>query len=333
MRPHEGRQSFCPPAGLRNPHVQSILATLGLRARWSDRNDQGGDSPSRNVIVHCEDDTRVMVAHSPPRNSSASRGAAILFHGWEGSADSSYIVCLGRHLHRLGYEVFRVNFPDHGGTQELNPGIFHSCRLEEMVLAVEQLVRLSTSGPTFLVGFSLGGNFALRIALEAPSRGIPIEHVVAICPVIDPSNCLAAIERAPWFYQQRFLSRWTRSLRLKERAFPDRYPLDPLGPANLRKRTDLLIKRFTDFAGIDEYHDGFSIARDRLAGLSCPATILASEDDPVVPVDDLLEIEKPDCLEIEIQRWGGHCGFIDNPGRHSWVERRVAQILARTRTD
>ena len=329
MRPHEGRGSFRPPRGLRNPHVQSILATLGLRARWGERNARGVGGTSRNVIVQCEDGTRLVAAHAPPRNPSTSRGTAVLLHGWEGSADSTYLVGLGRHLHRSGYEVFRVNLPDHGGTHELNPGMFHSCRLEEMVLAVKEIARLSVGGPTYLVGFSLGGNFALRIALEAPSRGIPIKRVVAVCPVIDPSHCLAAIERAPWFYQQLFLSRWTRSLRLKERAFPDRYPLDPLGPANLRQRTDLLVKRFTDFAGIDEYHDGYSIARDRLAGLRCPSTILAAADDPLIPVDDLLEIEKPDCLEIEIQRWGGHCGFIESPGRQSWVDRRVAQILER----
>jgi len=331
MRPHEGRRSFRPPPGLRNPHVQTILATLGLRAYWGERNGWWAGGTSRKVIVQCEDGTRLVAAYAPPLNPSMSRGTAILLHGWEGSADSAYLVCLGRHLHRLGYEVFRVNFPDHGGTHELNPGIFHSCRLEEMVLAVKEIGRMGAGGPTYLVGFSLGGNFALRIAREAPSRGIPIERVVAVCPVIDPSHCLAAIERAPWFYQQRFLSRWMNSLRLKERAFPDRYQLDQLGPANLRQRTDLLVKRFTDFAGIDEYHDSFSIAGDRLAGLRCPSTILAAADDPVIPVDDILEIDKPDCLEIEIQRWGGHCGFIENPSLQSWVERRVAQILARPR--
>lgn len=331
MKSHVGRGSFRPPPGLRNPHVQSILATLGLRARWGERNAPEGGGASQNVLVRCEDGTRLVAAHTLPRDPSTSRGAAILLHGWEGSAESTYLVCLGRYLHRLGYEVFRVNFPDHGGTHELNPGVFHACRLDEMVLAVKEIARLSAGGPTYLVGFSLGGNFALRIACEVPSRGIPIERVVAVCPVIDPSHSLDAIERAPWFYHQRFLSRWTRSLRLKERAFPDRYPLDPLGPANLRLRTDLLIKRFTDFAGIDEYLDGYSIARDRLAGLRCPSTILAAADDPVIPVNDLLEIEKPDCLEIEIQRWGGHCGFIENSSLQSWAERRVAQILARPR--
>ena len=195
MRSRDVRRSFRPAPGLRNPHVQSILATSGLRARWARRSGREDDA-SRDVTLELEDGTRLVAAHSPARDPSSSKGVAILLHGWEGSADSSYLVCLGRSLHRLGYEIFRVNFRDHGGTHELNPEMFHSCRLEEMVLAVKEVIRLSAGGPAYLVGFSLGGNFALRIALEAPSREIPLEHVVAVCPVIDPSNCLAAIERA-----------------------------------------------------------------------------------------------------------------------------------------
>ncbi len=324
-RAYEVRRSFRPPPGLRNPHVQSILATLGLRARWGE--DAGDGFPSNDVIVRCDEERSVMAAHTPPRDPATSKGVAILLHGWEGSANSTYMVCLGRRLYGAGYEIFRVNLPDHGGTHELTPEIFHSCRLEEMVLAVREIARLSHGGPVRLVGFSLGGNFALRIGLAAPPRGIPIEQVVAVCPVIDPSHCLRAIERAPFFYRKRFLARWTRSLRAKERAFPERYTLDPLGPPDLRQRTDLLLRRFTDFAGIEEYHDAFSIARERLAGFTCPATILAAEDDPLCPVDDLLELDTPECVEIEIQRWGGHCGFIESPGRRSWVEGRILEIF------
>ncbi len=169
----------------------------------------------------------------------------------------------------------------------------------------------------------------MRIALAAPARDIAIEHVVAVCPVIDPGHCLSAIERAPFFYRQRFLKRWTESLRAKERAFPDRYRLDPLGPPDLRLRTDLLLKRFTDFAGIEEYHDAFSVAAHRLSGLSVPTTIIAAADDPLCPVGDLHEIEAPDCLEIEIQRWGGHCGFLESPAGRSWLEGRIVRQLDR----
>ncbi|NIM00461.1 MAG: alpha/beta fold hydrolase [Acidobacteria bacterium] len=331
MRSLEVHRSFRPPRFLRNPHLQSILATVGARRSRGDGDDPADTQISRNVVVRCDERTRVVAIHTAASDPDASKGVVILLHGWEGSASSPYLVRMAGSLHRAGFETFRVNLPDHGGTHELNPDIFHSCRLDEMVFAVKEILRLSRGGPAYLVGFSLGGNFCLRIALVAQAHDIALEHVVAVCPVIDPEHCLRAIERAPFFYRQRFLKRWTQSLRAKERAFPDRYRLDPLGPPDLRQRTDLLLKRFTDFAGIDEYHDAFSVARQRLAGLSVPTTVVAAADDPLCPVGDLHEIEAPDCLEIEVQRWGGHCGFIENPAGRSWLERRIVRLLDRPR--
>lgn len=320
-------KSFRPWPGLRSPHVQSALAVSSLRARWAERSSTAIGPISGRRVIRCEDGTRLVAMHTPPRDTAKSAGTVVLLHGWEGSADSAYMVCVARYLHRGGHEIFRLNFRDHGGTHELNPGIFHSCRLEEMVLAVKEIAHLKQPGPLFLVGFSLGGNFALRIANAAARRGPELERVIAVCPVIDPAHCMAAIERAPCFYQHRFLTRWTESLRRKSEAFPGRYPLEPLGPPTLRARTDRLIRRFTDFGRLEDYLDGYSIARDRLGELACPATIVAAADDPIIPVEDLHRLQAPDCLEIEIQRYGGHCGFIRNPNLKSWLERRVGVIL------
>lgn len=324
-----GERDFRPPAGLRSPHTQSILATLDLRARWVERKTSGIRAVSRDVILECEDGTRIVAAHAPAPNAGTSKGTVTLLHGWEGSANSAYLVLLARHLYREGYEVYRVNFPDHGGTHELNKEIFHSCRLDEIVLAVREIVRRSPGERHLLLGFSLGGNFALRIAAVAPERELPLDRVVAICPVIDPAHTVAAIESAPWFYQARFLQRWTNSLRKKEQAFPHLYPLDPLGPATLRDRTELLVRRFTDFSDAAEYFNGYSIAADRLARVRCATTILASEDDPIIPVGDVRELRVPDCVEIDLQRWGGHCGFIENLRLESWAEWRIGRIFAK----
>ena len=73
MRSREFRRSFRPPPGLRNPHVQSILATLGGRDH---------DTVTSKVIVRCDDVTRLVAAHTPPLDPSSSRGVAILLHGW-----------------------------------------------------------------------------------------------------------------------------------------------------------------------------------------------------------------------------------------------------------
>ena len=319
--------TFCPSIALRNPHLQTFLATLDWRARWIERKSSGLRGVSRRLILECGDGTLLAAEHAAPIDPQACRGTVTLFHGWEGCADSAYVVSVGRCLRRCGYEIYRVNFRDHGDTHHLNPGMFHSCRLEEMVLAVEEIARRSPAGPHFLVGFSLGGNFALRIACEAPARGVALQHVVAICPVIDPANVLAAIEAAPRFYQDRFVRRWESSLRKKERAFPELYRVDPLGPPTLRHRIETLVRRFSEFADAAEYFEGYSVAKDRLARLRCPSTIIAAEDDPVIPIDDIRGIRGSRTLAIEIQRWGGHCGFIENLRLQSWVERRIPQIL------
>ena len=65
----------------------------------------------------------------------------MLLHGWEGSADSTYLLSLAQSLFAAGFEVVRLNLRDHGATHHLNRELFHSCRLPEVVGAVRALAR------------------------------------------------------------------------------------------------------------------------------------------------------------------------------------------------
>ncbi len=38
----------------------------------------------------------------------------MLMHGWEGSADSLYLLSASQSLFEAGFEVVRLNFRDHG---------------------------------------------------------------------------------------------------------------------------------------------------------------------------------------------------------------------------
>src|SRR3546814_20876892 len=103
-----------------------------------------------------------------------SRGLALLLHGWEGSTEFSYMRMTAVQLLRRGFEVFRLNFRDHGGTHHLNEDLFHSNRIDEVVHAACDIARrfLPAEGPPrpmVAAGPSLGGNFVLRLALRAPS--------------------------------------------------------------------------------------------------------------------------------------------------------------------
>ncbi len=280
-----------------------------------------------SCILDCGNGVRLQGFLS--ENRQRSRGLVVLLHGWEGSARSTYILSATGYLLGQGYSVFRLNFRDHGDTQGLNEEVFHSCRLDEVVGAVAAITRRNGHSPLFLVGFSLGGNFALRIALEAPRARIPLRRVVSICPAIDPRNVLRKMEEGPSIYERYFMWKWRRSLRRKQELFPDRYDFEEwFRIRGMREATRYMIERHSEFPTLDAYLDGYAVGGARLAGLQVPTTIVAACDDPIIPVADLHGIESSASLQVELHARGGHCGFIDNFRLGSWIEPRIVSILS-----
>lgn len=313
---------FRPARWLGNPHLQSVLASHRVR-RWLRGTDLADlQRRAQHVLLDCGDGVRLQGWHNAAPGDAPARGLVVLLHGWEGSAQSSYLCNAALALGRRGFDVFRLEFRDHGDGQHLNPGLFHSCRIDEVVGAVKAIAERWPTRPLLLAGFSLGGNFALRVALRAPAAGIEVAHTLAVCPAIDPANVLLAMERAPWFYQQYFLLKWRRSLARKQAAFPDLYDFGPwMRGLRLRAMTRELIVRYSEFDSLEAYLDGYAIGHDRLAGLSVPVTVLTSADDPIIPVADFRSLRLPDHARLHIVGNGGHCGFLENWRLESWAER------------
>ena len=260
------------------------------------------------------------------------RGLALLLHGWEGSAESSYMRQTAAQFLLRGFATFRLNFRDHGNSHHLNQALFHSNRIDEVVLAARDIARrfwpqASSSRPMVAAGHSLGGNFALRLALRAPDAGVPLSAVAAVCPVIDPKVTMAQMERGR-VYLHHFERKWRRSLMRKRALFPSVHDFDDrtlhLG---MRDLTEWLVLRHTDFGTLDDYFDGYSIAGDRLAGLRVPARILMAADDPVIPIAEFHALQLPGSAVLEVAEHGGHCGFLLGAGLDGFAEPWVADHL------
>ncbi|MCE3001144.1 MAG: alpha/beta fold hydrolase [Xanthomonadaceae bacterium] len=319
---------FRPPRLLRNPHVQSVLASSALRRLLHRRRNREVEARSSEVLLDCGDGVRLQGFHAATPARPA-RGLVVLLHGWEGSAQSSYMLGVGRRLLDAGYDVFRLNFRDHGATHHLNREIFHSCRIDEVVGAVRDVSRRYGERPLHVAGFSLGGNFALRVGLRAPAAGIPLAGVVAVCPAIHPPHILRAMERGPRLYHDYFMLKWRASLKRKMRLFPEAYVFEPrFLKLPMREMTAELIARYTDFESLDAYFDGYSIRGDRLRSLAVPASILTSRDDPIIPVDDFHALELPPHVTLDIAPYGGHCGFIRDWSLRSYAEDFLIERLA-----
>ena len=307
----QGRD-FQPPWPLRSGHIQTMLSSSGVRRLLLPKRARTVLDGAEHVMVSGGGDVRLSGAYTAQRSGAPSRGLAVLFHGWEGSLDSTYVLQTGSHLLAEGWDVFRLNFRDHGDSHHLNEALFHSCRIDEVVHALGEIAERWPTRPMALAGFSLGGNFALRAGLVAPQHGSPLADTLAVCPIIDPAEGLFSLEKqAPWFYQAYFMQKWRHSLRTKQAAFPQHtyFELAEL-KQNLRGLTEALVLRHTDFDSLEAYLDGYSVAGDALQAMQIPATIMTARDDPVIPVNAFEQLRLPPNIELDIARYGGHCGFI-----------------------
>ncbi len=321
---------FVPPRLLRNAHLQSVLPSLKWRRFMLSRRAQPMLAASREYILDCGDGVRLMGLHSAHAVASDAlpRAMVLLMHGWEGSADSLYVLSLASFLYDQGYDVFRLNFRDHGQTHHLNRDIFHSCRIAEVVGAVRAVQDKFSPSSLSLAGFSLGGNFALRIAARAPQAGIRLHRAIGICPVLSPRRTLDALQ-AGWFvYEKYFVYKWKNSLRLKQKHFPEHFDFrEILRLDNLHDMTDVLVREHSEYPDLATYLDGYAIVGDVLSDLTVESHIVLAADDPIIPARDAVELAKSPNLRVDIMPHGGHCGFFDNFARESWADRMIARIL------
>ncbi|TVS14066.1 MAG: alpha/beta fold hydrolase [Wenzhouxiangella sp.] len=323
---------FKPQGWLANPHVQSLLTSGPWRKLALKRRARDYLVRSRAELWRAWDGTRLLGFRNRPllTEQNRPRGLVILLHGWEGSAESNYMLSTALALDAAGFETFRLNFRDHGPTHHLNEDLFHSCRLAEVIDVIAQLRRACGDRPVFLAGFSLGGNFALRVARAAPDYGFDLARTVAVSPVIRPRHVLDALENGWAVYHHYFVRKWRRSLKIKQSLYPDRYDLAAwFRITDLRGQTRWLVDNLTPFGGLDEYLEGYSIGGDYLDGLESSTLIITAADDPIIPVSDFHGLPDIPALDVELLERGGHCGFIDSWRMHSWIEQRLIGELCR----
>jgi uncharacterized protein len=309
---------FTPPRLLRHADVQAALANSVWRRKLVLSEADNLLAATEDLIIECNDGVRLSAQHTPARRPNGR--VAILLHGWEGSTVSLHVLSAADRLWREGFRIVRINMRDHGESQHLNRGIFHSCRLDEMVDATRWVRERFPGEVLCLGGYSLGGNFALRIAAAAgPELGLA--RVAAICPVLDPEETMAALDSGAMLYRWYFLNKWRSSLERKAQAFPQDYEFGPLSRfRSLRDMTDFFVTRYTEFPDLVSYLRGYAITGDRLAQLAVPSSILLADDDPVIPAGSVARLAKPAALTIHRTRWGGHCGFLLDYRLRTWSD-------------
>jgi predicted alpha/beta-fold hydrolase len=314
---------FIPPFYLKSTSVQTLLAGSGIR-KW-------GANPmldaAREVILNPIDDVRLQGFYSKQSDGQA-KGLVMLLHGWEGSVHSAYILSTGRFLYDNGFSVFRLNYRDHGDTHHLNRGLFYAVLLDEVFNAVRLVSEYEKGIPFYLAGFSMGGNFALRIARKCIKSPIDnLVHVMSVSPVLDPEKSTYAIDDVP-LLRRYFRKKWQRSLMKKQTCFPELYDFrEVLTLETVAEMTDLMLERYSNYVSASEYFSNYAVLEDALVNLNVPTTIVTAKDDPIIPVDDFYDLKLNSLTDLVVHRYGGHNGFLESISGRAWYEHKMLEIF------
>lgn len=323
----DGNGVFAPRRLVRHGDVQTVIARrrpIDSVVRLTEQpllldagRDETGKEPDGTV--------RLLGYYNPPLRPSTHRGMVIVIHGWEGSSHSADVQYVAEAALRIGFSTFRLNLRDHGPGLHCNPyalnrGLFGGPLLNEAAAAVRGATHLAGDRPVYLVGGSMGGNFVLRLSALTGDKAIPnLARTVAVCPAVSPASALAAIDRHP-LYRSFFRRIWMRSLRAKQRLFPGTYDFTPIArTTRLCEMTDWVVDKYSPWQDSAEYFAGYTVTPEMIAGLEHPATIIAAENDAIIPVQDIRAIEPGDQLRIAVQPTGGHMGFVDVLPYRRWL--------------
>ncbi len=325
---------FKPPFGLRSAHVQTVFSSQGPRKTNRDRRFRPYLSSQRPMILNGGDGVR-LEGYFNQANSNASDEMIIMIHGWEGSHESTYMKSLATTMLQNGFDTFRLNMRDHGDTHHLNRDVFNSTLLEEVVTAIEDLQSQHDYQRYTLVGFSLGGNFSLRVAAAAKGRAINLEQVIAFCPVVHAAQSNDALnERRNALYSKYFVRKWRKSLRKKLEFWPEYdfgEELERL--TTLNEMNEAFIPKYTSFKELNEYFDAYAIDGHKLDDVACPCYLHFSEDDMIIPVSGVRLLKENEKLHVTVTERGGHCGFIMNWRGDSWQDVRALEIVEAARAN
>ena len=227
-----------------------------------------------------------------------------------------------------GASVFRLNYRDHGETHDLNSGIFLSTNFNEVFDAVKQAAAIAGGIPVYIVGFSLGGNFSLRIARSLRDLSIKkLKHIFAISPVVDPWSAAPLVD-GNYFYKRYFLKKWKNSLRKKQNFFPELYNFNDIFSDNsVMSMTEKIMAEYTEFPSLKSYFDAYRVDAHDLKTCPIPITIITALDDGIIPYEDIEKLELNINANRIITDRGGHNGFFQSLTGPTWYDEYISHIM------
>lgn len=204
--------------------------------------------------------------------------AVVTVHGLGGCTESEYMVQMARLAPQHGFACLRLNLR---GSDRRSNDFYHAGLTRDLHAALKA-PELAGFRELYLVGFSMGGHVALRVATEEPDPRL--KAVAAVCSPLALAPCADTFDRPNrWLYRRYVMS----SLMEIYRAVAERRPVPlPVEEAaritRIREWDAKIVAPRWGFDGPDDYYARASVG-PRLGSLRVPALLVQAAEDPLVP--------------------------------------------------
>jgi predicted alpha/beta-fold hydrolase len=318
---------FVPRRWLRHGHVMTVAA-------WASRRAFPALPAADARLIRVSPDTQVLAdCYWQPRREACPTIVAL--HGLEGSSGVHYMRGLADQAFRRGWNAVLLNQRNCGGTEHLTPTLYHSGLTADPREVMRALMATDGLRAFGVVGYSLGGNLATKLAGELGEHpDLPVHAVAAVCPTIDLERCVRAIERRTnWPYHFNFVRNLKARMRRKGAAWPGAFDLSRLDAiTTIRAFDDVYTAPLNGFGDAANYYQRASALRVA-AAIQVPTLLLSAADDPFVPpgqFDEPAVRDNPN-VTVVVPRHGGHCAFLGAPDRPDtyWAEATTVDFLDR----
>ncbi len=320
---------FDPHPLLANRHQQTVLGI-----HWPRR-----PAPYQAIAHHVEldDGDRLVLHEDCPAEVADDQPIVLLIHGLAGSHRSTYLVRMAERLVGCGYRVFRMDMRGCGAGEGVATVPTHCGRSEDVASALNHIAKLYPKATTSIVAYSMGGTLTMNLLAEAGNTQVGnLDRSLVICPPVD----LAHVEghfRTFWGrpYDKFFVRLlWRQTLR-RWQHHPQLAPANiPRRPDRIRGIDELIIAPTGGFRSAEDYYQQASPG-PKLSSIRQPLTIVYSEDDPIVPIDPLLDVRLSSSTQMITTSRGGHLGFLakrNGDPDFRWLDWRIVDWLEEGRS-
>ncbi len=301
---YNGKLPFKPFPFLKNPHVQTALSSLSY---------SGTPPPSVPLQIALADGDILSCEVSTPLLWGPADKTVFLIHGLGGSHKSNYMIRMARKIYKAKHRVVRINLRGCGSGAGLSKKPFHSGKSDDILHIIQSFKNQTPNSPFVLIGFSVGGNIALKLAgeLKKLAHDLLIK-TIAICPPID-------------------LAQSAHLLSLPNLSLYNNSYVKCLKKYGAVWVQDKAISSISDFDNqITAPLWGFQNAADFykqcsscffLSHIDHPCHIVFAADDPIVNYQAATSQNVPACVKIWISSQGGHMGFLGKGYRNFfWLD-------------